>query len=65
MRASETRGKKDGDETMDAKTKNMLLSWVATSGNDAEKAAKWAARNMRAIGGIKFWRAAIAEAMQG
>ena len=50
---------------MDAMTKEMLKSWVATSGNDAEKAAKWAARNMRAIGGIKFWRAAIAEAMQG
>jgi hypothetical protein len=50
---------------MDARTKEMLKSWVATSGNDAEKAAKWAARNMRAIGGIKFWRAAIAEAMQG
>ena len=50
---------------MDAKTKDMLRSWVATSGNDQEKAAKWAARNMRVIGGIKFWRAAIAEAMQG
>ena len=50
---------------MNAKTKEMLKGFVATSGNDAEKAAKWAARNMRAIGGIKFWRAAIAEAMQG
>ena len=50
---------------MDAATKTMLRGWVATSGNDVEKAAKWAARNMRTIGGIKFWRAAIAEAMQG
>ena len=49
---------------MDAKTKEMLRDWVRTSGNDAEKAAKWAARHMRAIGGIRFWRAAIAEAMQ-
>ena len=65
MRARETRGTKTGNETMDAKTKEMLKGFVATSGNDAEKAAKWAARNMRAIGGIKFWRAAIAEAMQG
>ena len=50
---------------MDAKTKAMLRGWVATSGNDIEKAAKWAARNMRQIGGMKFWRAAITEAMQG
>ncbi len=50
---------------MDAKTKEMLRGWVATSGHDVEKAAKWAARHMRAIGGIKFWRSAIAEAMQG
>lgn len=50
---------------MDAKTKGMLRGWVATSGNDVEKAAKWAARHMRSVGGIKFWRSAIAEAMQG
>ena len=65
MRANETHGTKTGNATMDARTKEMLKGFVATSGNDAEKAAKWAARNMRAIGGIKFWRAAIAEAMQG
>ena len=43
--------------------KAMLRDWVAKDGGDTERTVKWAAKNMN-IGGRKFWRAQIEEAMK-
>lgn len=49
----------------DEKTAAWLRDIVASEGGDQEAAVRWCARVMRTIGGRKFWRQAIAEAMEG
>ncbi|MBL8910380.1 MAG: hypothetical protein JNM17_06720 [Archangium sp.] len=42
---------------LDEKTLAMLRMWLAAHHGDVERAARWAARNLRRIAGVKQWRA--------
>lgn len=46
---------------MNNETKNMIKSWIAKDGGDAEKTARWMSRVLK-IAGIKKCRELIADA---